>query len=579
MNSKRLLPTILAVFSTASAYGQPVEYKILAVSDQQAIGLGTGINYNGLDAPFIDESGRVTFRSYFSSVTSYLHRIPDSEPPLILRAGDSPVGLGPNARIGTTLWAEDISRDGDILIFSQINFIDSIPAPTLYGYGTYTDAQSGFGVSGLGGGTAPGSGALFCILNHYTVRKSLSTAGHFALYTSLCGPNVHGRNGAGIWVTDENGQNIRLVILSNNPDPNNPSEWISVTGDINVNSSGTVVFGGNYSRGSVTPENNSAVFAWNESTGLSTIVREGDPVPGFPPTVTFLGSPNARINDLGHTLIWGLIQGPGITDDANQILISDRGGNGFEHVYREGIQAPGLTPGVKISRIKNVYFNNRSQIGFFSDVVGPTMPFEDETYFWADDGSQGLNPVARTGQNVPGYTNEYTLDDFWYTDFGAPPNPEDPVFTDQGRLLFVGQLTYPSALPGSLPRVHFMSDEVNELRLIAPQGAQLNVSNDPNNPELRTISRSSFRLRGSTNDAEQVALLVRFTDDTSAIVLASYADGCLADVNGDGQATPTDFTAWLSAFNANAPECDQNGDGQCTPTDFSAWISNYTIGC
>jgi len=54
---------------------------------------------------------------------------------------------------------------------------------------------------------------------------------------------------------------------------------------------------------------------------------------------------------------------------------------------------------------------------------------------------------------------------------------------------------------------------------------------------------------------------------------------CLADVNGDGIVTPTDFTAWIAAFNAIAPECDQNNDGDCTPTDFTAWIANFNAGC
>ncbi len=54
---------------------------------------------------------------------------------------------------------------------------------------------------------------------------------------------------------------------------------------------------------------------------------------------------------------------------------------------------------------------------------------------------------------------------------------------------------------------------------------------------------------------------------------------CLADVNGDGMVTPTDFTAWVGAFNSGAPECDQNGDGMCTPTDFTAWVGNYNAGC
>lgn len=54
---------------------------------------------------------------------------------------------------------------------------------------------------------------------------------------------------------------------------------------------------------------------------------------------------------------------------------------------------------------------------------------------------------------------------------------------------------------------------------------------------------------------------------------------CKPDVNGDGALSPTDFSAWISAFNNSLPTCDQNGDGVCTPTDFSAWIGNYNAGC
>ena len=43
--------------------------------------------------------------------------------------------------------------------------------------------------------------------------------------------------------------------------------------------------------------------------------------------------------------------------------------------------------------------------------------------------------------------------------------------------------------------------------------------------------------------------------------------------------TPTDFTAWINAFNNNLPECDQNNDSSCTPTDFTAWIANFNAGC
>ncbi|GAB5494985.1 MAG: hypothetical protein Phyf2KO_00650 [Phycisphaerales bacterium] len=45
---------------------------------------------------------------------------------------------------------------------------------------------------------------------------------------------------------------------------------------------------------------------------------------------------------------------------------------------------------------------------------------------------------------------------------------------------------------------------------------------------------------------------------------------CLANVNGDGMLTPTDFTTLNAAFNSNAPEYDQNREEACTQTDFTA---------
>lgn len=71
----------------------------------------------------------------------------------------------------------------------------------------------------------------------------------------------------------------------------------------------------------------------------------------------------------------------------------------------------------------------------------------------------------------------------------------------------------------------------------------------------------------------------RIADSVSSNVEIILFLACLADVNGDGAATPADFNAWVLAFNNQAPECDQNGDGQCNPADFNAWILNFNAGC
>ena len=59
----------------------------------------------------------------------------------------------------------------------------------------------------------------------------------------------------------------------------------------------------------------------------------------------------------------------------------------------------------------------------------------------------------------------------------------------------------------------------------------------------------------------------------------SRGASCLADVNGDGDLTPTDFSAWVGAYQRGDAIADQNRDGVLTPTDFSAWVNNYTNGC
>ncbi|MGP1271721.1 MAG: GC-type dockerin domain-anchored protein [Phycisphaerales bacterium] len=55
--------------------------------------------------------------------------------------------------------------------------------------------------------------------------------------------------------------------------------------------------------------------------------------------------------------------------------------------------------------------------------------------------------------------------------------------------------------------------------------------------------------------------------------------GCLADVNGNGELDPGDFTAWTVAYSANDPAADQNEDGIIDPSDFNAWLVNYNNGC
>ena len=77
--------------------------------------------------------------------------------------------------------------------------------------------------------------------------------------------------------------------------------------------------------------------------------------------------------------------------------------------------------------------------------------------------------------------------------------------------------------------------------------------------------------------ARAYSALVNFRPE----LIANSCDPCpnIADVNDDDMLSPTDFSAWVDAYNAQSPLADQNGDGLITPTDFSAWVSNFNAGC
>ncbi|RNC82747.1 MAG: hypothetical protein ED559_13535 [Phycisphaera sp.] len=67
--------------------------------------------------------------------------------------------------------------------------------------------------------------------------------------------------------------------------------------------------------------------------------------------------------------------------------------------------------------------------------------------------------------------------------------------------------------------------------------------------------------------------------DSGSAYLFNLAPDCFADTNHDGLLSPTDFTAWIGAYNLSGPDCDQNADGSCAPNDFTAWLNNYNSGC
>ncbi len=573
MTRRLLISAALGFLTASSCLGQPVEYRVLATTGEQAIGLPAGWVFSGIHQPFVDELGRVTFLTRSGSGDA-VYRTNGVDPQILVRAGETPPGYQPEDLIISIRSLDYVSDTGDLGLEAWIVFEDG--SPSLLGTWTHSD-DFGLRVVSFGGRRAPGTNGIMCSGQSNWYQYWMSNAGHFAISNRLCGANSTDYELT--WASETNGENLALVSTGKGPVPLIQFAGFSnMRPPVGINSQGTLVFEAVIQGTNITSDNNRLYYAWNAQDGFSIVAREGDPVPGFPPTVTYDIIYDARINDLGHTMILCKVKGPGITDDSDQIILCDREGNGLEHTYREGIQAPQLTPGVKIGGIARVCFNNKSQIAFMSKVAGAGAPGGNEDYYWAEGGPPGLALVAHTGQVVPGFDEPHVLSDFRSYELGAGYGPY-PFFTDSGRLAIWGQVEGPLPNRSNTYNRYFISDAEGELRDILPVGTQLDVSSVPGSPDIRTVQSHHFRLDGSTNDADEVAAIAYFSDGSYSAVLVSYADSCQADVNDDGQVTPADFSAWLAAYAAQAQGCDQNGDGQCTPGDFTAWLINYNNGC
>lgn len=120
----------------------------------------------------------------------------------------------------------------------------------------------------------------------------------------------------------------------------------------------------------------------------------------------------------------------------------------------------------------------------------------------------------------------------------------------------------------------------------ALNGGKIDVISGADGSILRTVTNTVAGYQfgfdavgiGDVNGDELIDFLVAAGGQNRAFIVRGELH-CLADVNQNGAAEPTDFTAWVAAYNAGDRKADQNGDESVTPTDFTAWVGNYNAGC
>lgn len=90
-------------------------------------------------------------------------------------------------------------------------------------------------------------------------------------------------------------------------------------------------------------------------------------------------------------------------------------------------------------------------------------------------------------------------------------------------------------------------------------------------------------VQGNTTDALtrlgcSAGTIADFAAGRSCIGNALHAS-CAADMDGDGRATPRDFSVFQDAFAGGEPRADFDHDGRLTVNDFVSYLGAYAAGC
>ncbi|MEO0476870.1 MAG: GC-type dockerin domain-anchored protein, partial [Planctomycetota bacterium] len=250
-----------------------------------------------------------------------------------------------------------------------------------------------------------------------------------------------------------------------------------------------------------------------------------------------------------------------------EVIYSDRAGSGLELEYRTGMQVPGLPAGAFYRSLRG-YMNDDLTIGFIAD-VSATQTTPEFTAFFTEVGPAQVNQAITLGDQVPGYEPGVVVDAFSWAK-GSESRGDEPAFSPAGFPAVEVNLLIPSIWE---TQVTTLTAHREAILTGVEIGATVETSTGP-----RTVDRSFFDIDLGINRAATIASTARLSG-ARAIIVAAFPEPCLADTNGDGQLVPNDFTAWVLAFNTNAPACDQNGDGSCDPRDFNAWVVNFNAGC
>jgi hypothetical protein len=472
--------------------------RLVALDGRSAPGIAGGI-YTGLSEtfPLINDEGEVVFRARLVTAPGITTNnnsgiwIADAgqTPTLVLREGDN----APGAPAGAVFTDQTDVAGQRFSVFNNQGQV-AMQTRLLIGPGGVTGntdfgiwrAESGGPTLMVGLEGQPASGiSPTRYYGNISATPSMNDLGQVTFMAPLkTTPSGTTNSGSGIWMGDP-AVGMTLVARDGNMAPGAGGATFATFTRPALNNAAEYAFTGSLTiGGSVTAENNSAVWVARDGNPLAMLIREADHAPGTGPAVGFSTFDSLRINAAGHTAFRATLAGipgageSGVTPLNDSGVWSEGAGGGRQLIVRENDQAPGLPDGVLLDLLGDPVINAAGQIAILCDLRGAGVTSANNSALWSQDEDGVLRLVARDG---------------------------DAIDVDDG--------------PGTDLRT------VSILAFWPSSGGE-------------DGQRSSF------NDSGQLVFSALFTDNTSGVFVVDFSDELPGDFNQDGTVDAADYVVW-----------------------------------
>ncbi|MGE5610822.1 MAG: choice-of-anchor tandem repeat NxxGxxAF-containing protein [Bacillota bacterium] len=523
--TKALAAAVMGALWTLPAWGEgEIAYKTIALTGQQAAGMGEGVTYGSFTYAEVGASGHVAYcggaKGLDGNETTVLWAGMPNSPQVVLQSG-ALAEWGD----GVKLWGPDsyalLNAQGEVAVTGIVT-------------GAVPSGQSGYNY-GIWAGK-PGAAQMI-------VHENMPVPGAQLTFTDARGLSAIRDSGAvgfgatlsdgssGAWVAA--GGSLQPLLRSGDVAPGfDASVSVASAGGPAAVAGERWVISGTIKGPGITQENDRVL--WRGTAGsLQPILREGDVAPGT--NARFHNGGLTHVSAKGHVLAGYELSGGDTTSQNNwgMWLVSD---SGTRLVVRRGDPALGMPAGVRMDDFDGGLSSDAGGVDhliLMGNVAGTGITEDNKMAVWAGEAG-ALRLVARAGDHAPGTPEGIVFGRHQW----SSTSQYMPAFEVSGHVNALGQVAFMGHLSGlGIDNTNYegiwatMPD--GTLELVARQGELFDVGGG----DLREIlSLGEFVKSGglSFNDRGELAFVAGFADGTSGVVVAYVPEPGVMGMMGVG---------------------------------------------